>query len=69
MNLKDIKFLSEVSKETGISVRQLTRRITKLINEGKLIEFKHYKKMEGKTGTYILSKEGIEKIIGGNKCL
>ncbi|OOM17198.1 hypothetical protein CLSAB_19180 [Clostridium saccharobutylicum] len=67
MNLKDVKFLSEISKETGISVRKLTRRVTRLISEGKLIEFKHYKKMEGKTGTYILNKKGIEKIIEGEK--
>ncbi|MRY42968.1 MULTISPECIES: hypothetical protein [Bacteria] len=69
MNLKDVKFLSEISKDTGISVRTLTKNITKLIKKGELIEFKHYKKCEGKTGTYILNKDGIEKITGGNKCL
>lgn len=67
MSLKDTKFLSELSQETGISVRQLTRRIDKLIKEGILIEYEDYRKAEGKRGTYILSKEGIEKIIGGNK--
>lgn len=67
MNLKDVKFLSEISRETGISVRTLTKKITKLISKGELIEFKHYRKCEGKTGTYILNKEGIEKIIGGSK--
>jgi predicted transcriptional regulator len=67
LDLKDIKFLSEISKETGISVRQLTRKVTKLISEGELIEFKHYKKMEGKTGTYILNKKGIEKIVEGRR--
>lgn len=65
MNLNEIKFLSEVSYETGISVRQLTRRIDKLIKEGVLIKYKDYKKCEGRTGTYILSQTGIKKIIKG----
>ena len=67
MNLKEVKFLAEISKETGISVRVLTNKITKLISTGELKEFEHYKRAEGKTGTYILNQEGINKIIGGNK--
>lgn len=66
MNLKDIKTLSEVSKETGIGVKTLYKRFEKLVNEGKLIEYEHYKKL-GKNQPVILSKEGIEKIIGGSK--
>lgn len=67
MNLKEIKTLSEISKETGISVRQLTRKLNKLIEEGDLKEFKHYRKLDGAKQPYILSKDGIEKITGGSK--
>jgi predicted transcriptional regulator len=67
LSLKDTRFLSELSKEYNIPVRTLNARINKLIEEGTLIEFEDYRKAEGRRGTYILTKEGIEKIIGGSK--
>ena len=63
MSLKDTRFLSELSKETGITVKQLSRRVNKLIEEGALKKDRDYKKAEGKTQPIILSKEGIKKVI------
>ena len=48
-------------------MRTLNARINKAIKSGILIKFQDYRKSEGKRGTYILTKEGIEKIIGGSK--
>ena len=67
MNLKEIKSLSEISQETGIKQDTLKRRVYRLIEEDKLKEYQHYKKLgEGKR-TYIFNKEGIEIILGGVK--
>ena len=67
MNLKEIKSLSEIAQETGIKQDTLKRRVYRLIQEGELKEFKHYKKLgEGKR-TYIFNKNGIEIILGGVK--
>lgn len=67
MNLKEIKSLSEISVETGIKQDTLKRRVYRLIEEGELKEFKHYKKLgEGKR-TYIFNKKGIEIILGGKE--
>ena len=58
MNLKDIKTLSEISKEKGISVKTLYKKTNRLIEDGKLKEFQHYKKLgEGKQ-PYIFNKKG-----------
>ena len=67
MNLKDIKSLSEISVETGIKQDTLKRRVYRLIEDGKLKEFQHYKKLgEGKQ-PYIFNEEGKEIILGGVK--
>ena len=64
MNLKEIKSLSEISQETGIKQDTLKKRVYKLIEEGQLKEFQHYKKLgEGKQ-PYIFDKKGIEIILG-----
>lgn len=68
MNLKDVRFLSELSTEYNIPARTLRSKINRSIENGTLIEFQDYRKSDGKRGTYILTKEGIEKIIRkGNK--
>ena len=67
MNLKDIKTLSEISQETGIKQVTLKKKFYKLIEEGQLKEFQHYKKLgEGKQ-PYIFNKKGIEIILGGKE--
>jgi hypothetical protein len=66
MSLKDARWLSELSEETGISVRQLSRKVNKLIEEKKLIKDKDYKKLEGKTQPIILSKEAVKKVLENN---
>lgn len=64
MNLKEIKSLSEIATETGIKQDTLKRRVYRLIEEDKLKEYHHYKKLgEGKR-TYIFNKNGIEIILG-----
>jgi hypothetical protein len=63
MSLKDARWLSELSQETGISVKQLNRKVNKLIEEGKLKEGKDYKKGIGKTQPILLDKSGIKKVL------
>ena len=67
MNLKDIKSLSEISRETGIKQDTLKRRVYRLIEEDKLKEYQHYKKLGESKRTYIFNKKGIEIILGGVK--
>jgi hypothetical protein len=64
MNLKDIKTLSEISKEQGIKPKTLYKRFESMINSGELKEFSDYRKLGGNLPV-ILSKGGVEKIIGG----
>lgn len=64
MSLKDIRTISELSKETGKTVRTLTRKVEKLIKSGDLVEFTHYRKINGRNQPYIFNKKGIEKITG-----
>ena len=67
MNLKEIKSLSEISVETGIKQDTLKRRVYRLIEEDKLKEYQHYKKLgEGKR-TYIFNEKGAEIILGGKE--
>ena len=64
MNLKDIKTLTEISQETGIKQVTLKKKFYKLIEDGKLKEFQHYKKIgEGKQ-PYIFNEKGVEIILG-----
>jgi hypothetical protein len=62
LTLKDTRWISELSQETGIPVRTLKQRVKKLIDKGKLIENKDYKKGEGKQ-PYLLDKSGIKKVL------
>jgi response regulator of citrate/malate metabolism len=67
MDLKDIKTITEITQQSGIKQDTLKKRIYKLIEEKKLKEDIHYKKVgEGKQ-PYIFSKEGVEIILGGCK--
>ena len=64
MNLKEIKSLSEIAQETGIKRDTLKKKFYKLIEDGKLKEFQHYKKIgEGKQ-PYIFNEKGVEIILG-----
>ena len=63
MDLKDVKFLSEVAEDYKISLQTLHSRVNKLIEEETFIEGVDYKKGTGLRQPIILSKQGIEKII------
>ena len=66
MNLKEIKTISELSQETGIKQNTLRVKAYELINDGALVEFKHYKKLGGNQ-PYIFNKKGVEIILGGKE--
>lgn len=66
MSLKDIKTLSQLSKETGTNVKTLYKKFKEMVERRELIENEDYKKFEGKTQPTILSKEGAEKLIDKN---
>ena len=66
MNLKEIKTIKELSEETGINQNTLKKKIYELINDGSLVEFKHYKKL-GENQPYIFNKKGADIILGGVK--
>lgn len=66
MNLKEIKTIKELSKETGLNQETLKKKVYNLINDGSLVEFKHYKKL-GENQPYIFNKKGIEIILGGKE--
>lgn len=65
MNLKDIKFLSQIAEEREIKKKTLYRKFERMILSGELIEFQDYKKF-GERNPVILSKEGAEKLINKN---
>jgi len=60
MELRDIKTLQEVARESGIPVRTLQDRLK--LKSMEMIEGEDFKKLGGKLPT-LLSPKGVEKIL------